>query len=41
MDTRKVAAEYRLSQWMHVIQEQKSSGLNITPTLAAKLAASQ
>lgn len=29
MDTRKVAAEYRLSQWMHVIQEQQSSGLNI------------
>lgn len=29
MNTRKVAAEYRLSQWVHVIQEQKCSGLNI------------
>ncbi len=29
MDTRKVAAECRLSQWMHVIQEQQSGGLNI------------
>ncbi|NLN86687.1 MAG: transposase [Syntrophomonadaceae bacterium] len=29
MDTRKVAAEYRLSHWMHLIQEQQSSGLNI------------
>lgn len=29
MDTRKVAAEYRLSQWMNVIQEQQCSGQNI------------
>ncbi|MDD2504171.1 MAG: IS66 family insertion sequence element accessory protein TnpB [Clostridia bacterium] len=29
MDTRKVAAEYRLSQWVHVIQEQKCSGQKI------------
>lgn len=29
MDTRKVAEEYRLSQWMQVIQEQKCSGQNI------------
>ncbi len=29
MDTQKVTAEYRLSQWMQVIQEQQSSGQNI------------
>ncbi len=29
MDTRKVAAEYRLSQWMRVIKEQQCSGQNI------------
>ena len=29
MDTQKVAAEYRLSQWARVIQEQQSSGQNI------------
>ena len=29
MDTRKVAAEYRLSQWTQIIQEQRCSGLNI------------
>lgn len=29
MDTRKVAVEYRLSQWMHVIKEQQCSGQNI------------
>jgi len=29
MDTQKVTAEYRLSQWMHVIQEQQCSGQNI------------
>ncbi|MFA6851319.1 MAG: hypothetical protein WCS30_13330 [Selenomonadaceae bacterium] len=29
MDTQKVSAEYRLSQWMHVIQERQSSGENI------------
>ncbi len=29
MDTQKVAAEYRLSKWMHVIQEQQRSGQTI------------
>lgn len=29
MDTKKVTAEYRLSQWMHVIKEQQCSGQNI------------
>jgi putative transposase len=29
MDTRKIAAEYRLSQWMNVIREQQNSGQSI------------
>lgn len=29
MDTQKVAAKYRLLQWMDVIQEQRSSGQNV------------
>ncbi|MGI6412280.1 MAG: IS66 family insertion sequence element accessory protein TnpA [Syntrophomonadaceae bacterium] len=29
MDTRRVAEEYRLSQWMNVIKEQQCSGQNI------------
>jgi hypothetical protein len=29
MDIQKVTAEYRLSKWMQVIQEQQCSGLNI------------
>jgi hypothetical protein len=29
MDTRKIASEYRLSQWMNIIQEQQLSGQNI------------
>lgn len=29
MDTRKIAAEYRLSHWMHVLKEQQCSGQNI------------
>ncbi|NLF45664.1 MAG: transposase [Syntrophomonadaceae bacterium] len=29
MDTRKIATEYRLSQWMNVVQEQQLSGQTI------------
>jgi len=29
MDTKKVTAEYRLSQWMQVIQERQASGQSI------------
>lgn len=29
LDTRKVAAEYRLSQWVNVIKDQKNSGQKI------------
>lgn len=29
MNTRSIAAEYRLSHWMQVIQERKASGLSI------------
>jgi len=29
MDTKKVAAEYRLSQWAEVIQERRCSGLSV------------
>lgn len=29
MDTQKIATEYRLSQWTHVIREQQNSGQNI------------
>ena len=30
MNTRKIAAEYRLSHWAKIMQERKESGLNIT-----------
>ncbi len=36
MDTQKVAAEYRLSQWMHMMQEQQCSGQNIKDFCQAK-----
>ncbi len=36
MDTQKIATEYRLSQWTHVIQEQQSSGQNIKDFCLAK-----
>ena len=36
MDTQKVAAEYRLTQWMHVIKEQQCSGQNIKDFCQAK-----